>query len=146
MLYKLLHSGQHKDKFLFHDHLYIPKNISHNVDFIQTADIFNIHTHYIKILCIRVLCCSRLFRHRLCFPWCGWIGRLIWRVWDTQLHTSEGHISNFGEAWNLQSEQTLKNVQMQGCVRNLNVYWEPEKKFHSRCHCSECWDSYSVGH
>lgn len=31
-----------KDKFLFHDHhLYIPKNISHNVYFIQTADIKN---------------------------------------------------------------------------------------------------------
>lgn len=35
---------------------------------------------------------------------------------------------------------------MPGCVKNLSVYWEPEKKFHSRCHCSECWDSSLVGH
>lgn len=35
---------------------------------------------------------------------------------------------------------------MPGCVRNLSVYLEPEKKFHLRCQCSECWDSSSVGH
>lgn len=35
---------------------------------------------------------------------------------------------------------------MPGCVRNLSVYSEPEKKFHLRCQCSECWDSSSVGH
>lgn len=33
---------------------------------------------------------------------------------------------------------------MPGCVRNLSVYWGPGKKFHSWCHCSECWDSSSV--
>lgn len=33
---------------------------------------------------------------------------------------------------------------MPGCVRNSSVYWEPGRKFHSWCHCSEIQGSSSV--
>lgn len=30
---------------------------------------------------------------------------------------------------------------MPSCVRNSSVYWEPARKSHSWCHCSESWGS-----